>query len=123
MVNLWWVIMKTRVDQIELLIAQNQLSAAQVFTQMKQLVERGAPCKYQCEAQAFKIEIRGLEHDKKRLDWLSDVKNCIGNVQLPTESVLNNPHSLRAAIDDAMQIVIPYEKGTGKTEVIGAFNE
>ena len=39
--------------------------------------------------------------DKERLDWLSDKDNKVGNVQLPTECVLRNPHSLRDAIDDA----------------------
>ena len=40
--------------------------------------------------------------DKARLDWLSDVNNTIGNVQLPAACVLANPHSLRDAIDMAM---------------------
>ena len=39
--------------------------------------------------------------DKERLDWLADTSNSIGNVQLPTECVLRNAHSLRDAIDDA----------------------
>ena len=39
--------------------------------------------------------------DKERLDWLADTSNSIGNVQLPTECVLRNTHSLRDAIDDA----------------------
>tara|TARA_R110001606_G_scaffold385158_1_gene548538 strand:- start:33842 stop:34081 length:240 start_codon:yes stop_codon:yes gene_type:complete len=49
-------------------------------------------------------EITELKKDKVRIDWLSDVKNNIGNVQLPTECVLNNIHSLRGAIDEAMTI-------------------
>ncbi|MEN8821978.1 MAG: hypothetical protein ABF271_12835 [Abyssibacter sp.] len=43
-----------------------------------------------------------LETDKKRLDWLADPNNHIGNVQLPVECVQKNLHSLRAAIDCAM---------------------
>ncbi len=52
----------------------------------------------------LEIEIAKLNRDKKRLDWLSDVTNIIGNVQLPTECVINNPHSLRSAIDEAMTL-------------------
>lgn len=40
--------------------------------------------------------------DTQRIDWLADVNNKIGNVQLPTACVEKNPHSLRAAIDAAM---------------------
>lgn len=40
--------------------------------------------------------------DAKRLDWLADPENSIGNVQLPTEAVTANLHSLRDAIDAAM---------------------
>lgn len=40
--------------------------------------------------------------DSKRLDWLADTANTVGNVQLPTEAVMANMHSLRAAIDAAM---------------------
>lgn len=40
--------------------------------------------------------------DAKRLDWLADPANTIGNVQLPTEAVTANLHSLRDAIDAAM---------------------
>ena len=42
--------------------------------------------------------------DMVRLDWLADRENEIGNVQLPTECVTRNLHSLRAAIDDAMNL-------------------
>ena len=40
--------------------------------------------------------------DAKRLDWLADPANTIGNVELPTEAVTANLHSLRDAIDAAM---------------------
>lgn len=40
--------------------------------------------------------------DAKRLDWLADPANAVGNVQLPTEAVTANLHSLRDAIDAAM---------------------
>ncbi len=46
--------------------------------------------------------MRELEKDKKRIDWLADKDNVIGNVQLPKECVVNNISSLRNAIDDAM---------------------
>ncbi len=42
-----------------------------------------------------------LVRDKERIDWLGDVNQSIGNVQLPTEVVHRNVHSLRDAIDDA----------------------
>ena len=42
--------------------------------------------------------------DKLRLDWLADRDNNIGNVQLPTMCVMNNLHSLRGAIDEAMRL-------------------
>lgn len=40
--------------------------------------------------------------DTKRLDWLSDTNNKIGNVTLPTSAVRNNISDMRAAIDEAM---------------------
>lgn len=43
-------------------------------------------------------------NDTKRLDWLADRDNHIGNVQLPAECVACNLHSMRDAIDMAMQI-------------------
>ena len=49
-------------------------------------------------------EVKKLEADKKRLDWLADKNNLIGNVQLPTACVMKNMHSLRAAIDMAMTL-------------------
>lgn len=48
-------------------------------------------------------EVQALKHDKGRLDWLADPNNNIGNVQLPKVCILHNLHSLRAAIDDAME--------------------
>jgi len=54
-----------------------------------------------CE-HALELE-RELRMDKSRIDWLADPNNIIGNVELPRKCVLNNPHSLRAAIDEAME--------------------
>jgi hypothetical protein len=48
--------------------------------------------------------LAGAEADKARLDWLADRENGIGNVQLPTMCVMNNLHSLRDAIDEAMRL-------------------
>ena len=48
-------------------------------------------------------QVQAWKRDKERLDWLADPKNSIGNVQLPTGCVERNPHSLRDAIDDAME--------------------
>lgn len=49
-------------------------------------------------------ENKELLKDKARLDWLADVSNNIGNVQLPRDIVERNLHSLRDAIDEAMLI-------------------
>ena len=54
------------------------------------------------EVVALVAEIERLQRDAARLDWLADVENTIGNVQLPTACVERNVHSLRDAIDDAM---------------------
>ena len=48
-------------------------------------------------------EIQAWKRDAERLDWLADPNNSIGNVQLPTVCVERNPHSLRDAIEDAME--------------------
>ena len=56
------------------------------------------------EVLALLAERAELLRDAERLDWLADPSNTIGNVQLPTECVLQNVHSLRAAIDAAMQL-------------------
>lgn len=49
--------------------------------------------------------------DAKRLDWLADPANTIGNVQLPTEAVTANLHSLRDAIDAAMAMPVGADGG------------
>ena len=48
-------------------------------------------------------EVQALKRDKERLDWLADPKNNLGKVQLPRICVERNPHSLRDAIDAAME--------------------
>lgn len=45
-----------------------------------------------------------LLKDKARIDWLADVDNKIGNVQLPRDIVERNLSSLRDGIDEAMLI-------------------
>ena len=54
------------------------------------------------KVQALGRKLHRHKLDTARLDWLADPGNTIGNVQLPTECVERNLHSLRAAIDDAM---------------------
>lgn len=49
-------------------------------------------------------ENNALLKDKARLDWLADVNQTIGSVQLPTAIVERNLTSLRDAIDEAMLI-------------------
>ncbi len=58
----------------------------------------------QCLCLGMATEIEKLRADKRRLNWLADKDNHIGNVQLPRECVERNVHSLRDAIDDAMKI-------------------
>lgn len=48
-------------------------------------------------------EIQALKRDKERLDWLADPKNNIGIVQLPIDCSVNYLHSMRDAIDAAME--------------------
>lgn len=52
---------------------------------------------------AAAAHLQRAEQDSKRIDWLADKDNHIGNVTLPTECVERNLYSLRAAIDDAME--------------------
>jgi hypothetical protein len=64
------------------------------------------------EAQVYALlpcETPDFVRDKERLDWLADPENKVGNVQLPSECVMANLHSLRAAIDSAMRA----EEGAG----------
>ena len=50
----------------------------------------------------LKIERNNAIADSKRLDWLADPANTIGNVLLPNDCVEQNLLSLRDAIDAAM---------------------
>lgn len=49
-------------------------------------------------------EVRRLRRDEARLDWLADLDNTIGNVQLPFKCVEANVSSMRGAIDAAMAL-------------------
>lgn len=51
---------------------------------------------------ALRDERDTLLADKARIDWLADVNQSIGNVQLPAECVTMHLDSLRGAIDAAM---------------------
>lgn len=53
---------------------------------------------------AMADEIERLQATKRRMDWLADKDNKIGNVQLPTECVFNNMDRLENAIDAAMAL-------------------
>ena len=48
-------------------------------------------------------ELVEAEKDSARLDWLADPKNTVGNVVLPSEYIMDNLDSMRAAIDAAME--------------------
>lgn len=52
---------------------------------------------------ALGVRVTRAEQDSKRIDWLADKSNAIGKVLLPTACVARNLHSLRAAIDEAME--------------------
>lgn len=56
------------------------------------------------EAKPLLVEIIESEMagDARRIDWLADPQNKIGQVLLPGAVVKQNLHSLRAAIDAAM---------------------
>lgn len=56
------------------------------------------------EVDKLKITFHELQKDKARIDWLADVNNSIGNVQLPRDIVERNLYSMRDAIDEAMLI-------------------
>lgn len=49
-------------------------------------------------------EVRRLRADEKRIDWLADRDNHIGEVLLPIACVESHVDSLRDAIDAAMAI-------------------
>lgn len=64
----------------------------------------GWPAVRMREITALLDHIDTLQSDAARLDWLADPANPLSNVQLPTPCVHANLHSLRAAIDMAMEI-------------------
>lgn len=77
-------------------IAQRLLDTAQMRTQFP---------KWLCdELEKAADALQEAAADKARLDWLADRENTIGNVQLPAMCVMNNMHSLRGAIDEAMRL-------------------
>jgi hypothetical protein len=47
-------------------------------------------------------EYASLIRDRDRLDWLADIRSC-GEVALPSPCVEQNIHSMRDAIDMAME--------------------
>lgn len=61
-------------------------------------------CNYQDVIRKLQAECDHLRKDAARLDWLADPENQIGEVLLPTEVVEQNPHSMRDAIDAAMDM-------------------
>lgn len=60
--------------------------------------------KLRAEIDQLKIAFHELLKDRARLDWLADVNNTTGNVQLPRDIVERNLYSMRDAIDEAMLI-------------------
>lgn len=60
--------------------------------------------KLRIEIDQIKITFHDLLKDRARLDWLADVDNKLGGVTLPRDIVERNLHSMRAAIDEAMEM-------------------
>ena len=60
--------------------------------------------KLRIEIDQLKIAFHDLLKDRARLDWLADVDNKLGGVTLPRDIVERNLHSMRAAIDEAMEL-------------------
>lgn len=57
------------------------------------------------ENEELEQKVKELEKDKARLDWLANLDNKIGNVQLPIECIIGGlDGGLRGAIDEAMEI-------------------
>lgn len=56
---------------------------------------------------AMQLGAASANADSVRMNWLADPENAVGNVQLPTQCVTDNVHSLRAAIDAAMKLPAP----------------
>lgn len=54
------------------------------------------------EIQRLRQQNAELLADARRIDWLADPNNSIGNVQLPRDIVERNLGSLREAIDEAI---------------------
>jgi hypothetical protein len=59
----------------------------------------------------LRAELARRERDTARLDWLADVDNHLGGVQLPLACVLENVDDMRAAIDAAMALPQPAAAG------------
>lgn len=62
--------------------------------------EQGEACKFALRLFDEQDELR---KDKARVDWLADLNNTRGQLLLPRRCVLENPDSMRAAIDAAME--------------------
>ena len=77
-------------------------SLSEIESLEKQLIQQAEA--HADHVESLAIEIETLKQDKDRLDWLADRNNKIGNVQLPTECIINNLDSMRGAIDEAMRI-------------------
>lgn len=95
-------VMNQAADEIERLERENaKLSAEARTADGVKWSEMSEMWRHKFEA--AECEIAELRRDKARLDWLADPKNTIGNVSLPLRHVMNNPDSMRAAIDAAME--------------------
>lgn len=53
---------------------------------------------------AAKFNARPIHPDSKRIDWIADPKQKIGQLLLPKKCVTQNPTNLRDAIDMAISI-------------------
>ncbi len=77
---------RQRVSEIENLVAQNKLTAAEVFVQKKQLVYREEPYHAFCKKMAYEVEIRKL---KRLIKEESDYLDTNELTQISNSSILH----------------------------------
>ena len=83
----------------------------------------GAPVREELDALIAELEagsaleiraadaMKKLARDSVRMDWLADRDNHIGAVSLPRQCIEQNIHSLRHAIDAAMDLAKSEQAG------------
>lgn len=78
----------------------DQAEIADLVGHLRIKAQSFTPGRAQQAADALEI----LARDARRIDWLADPTNHMGQVHLPFVCVEQNLHSMRAAIDAAMAL-------------------